>query len=67
MKKEMIVRAWRDPEYRSSLSTEQRATLPDHPSGKSLPELDEADLGLALGGWIDPETRWSGCTKKLEC
>ena len=28
-----IVRAWKDEEYRDTLTTEQRAQLPEHPSG----------------------------------
>jgi mersacidin/lichenicidin family type 2 lantibiotic len=65
MNKDMIIRAWRDPEYRASLSPEQRATLPDNPSGKTFSELNEAELGLALGGWIDPETRGFQCTRRF--
>jgi len=50
MKKETIVRAWKDPSYRASLTAEQRAALPESPSGKPMTELDESDLGSALGG-----------------
>lgn len=50
MKKEMILRAWKDPEYRASLSTEQRAELPENPAGKALTELDTADLEQVTGG-----------------
>jgi mersacidin/lichenicidin family type 2 lantibiotic len=32
MRKEKILRAWRDPEFRDSLSDEERAALPAHPS-----------------------------------
>ncbi|MFG1836955.1 mersacidin/lichenicidin family type 2 lantibiotic [Micromonospora sp. DT228] len=28
-----IVQAWKDPEYRASLSAEQLAALPEHPCG----------------------------------
>ncbi|WP_375766913.1 mersacidin/lichenicidin family type 2 lantibiotic [Archangium gephyra] len=58
MKKEMIVRAWKDPAFRASLSAEQRAELPESPSGRPMSELDEADLGHAVGGV--PRT-WFGC------
>ncbi len=54
MKKEMIVRAWKDPEYRARLSVEERAALPDCPSGSSLAELDEAELLGAVGGRCGP-------------
>jgi mersacidin/lichenicidin family type 2 lantibiotic len=60
MKKEMIVRAWKDPLYRASLSTEQRAALPDLPSGQPMTELDEAELGIATGGLL-PVRGDTGC------
>jgi mersacidin/lichenicidin family type 2 lantibiotic len=50
MKKEMIIRAWKDPEYRASLTAEERAALPESPSGRSMTELDEAELHGAVGG-----------------
>jgi mersacidin/lichenicidin family type 2 lantibiotic len=28
-----IIRAWKDPDYRRSLTEEQRAQLPAHPAG----------------------------------
>jgi mersacidin/lichenicidin family type 2 lantibiotic len=37
-----VVRAWKDPVYRASLSAEERSLLPLHPSG--LMELDEQQL-----------------------
>ena len=42
-----MVRAWRDPEYRSTLSSEQLATLPSHPVG--LIELSDDELTSASG------------------
>ncbi|MCY1076776.1 mersacidin/lichenicidin family type 2 lantibiotic [Archangium lansingense] len=50
MKKETIVRAWKDPAYRASLTAEQRTALPESPSGKPMTELNESDLGHAIGG-----------------
>ena len=46
----MIVRAWKNPEYRASLPREQRATLPENPSGRPLTELEDADLDAVTGG-----------------
>ena len=43
------IRAWKDEEYRLSLSSAERAQLPAHPAG--LIELTEADLGNIGGGW----------------
>jgi mersacidin/lichenicidin family type 2 lantibiotic len=50
MKKEQIIRAWKDPEYRASLTSEERAALPECPSGRSMTELDESELLGAVGG-----------------
>jgi mersacidin/lichenicidin family type 2 lantibiotic len=62
MKKERIVRAWKDPEYRASLSPEERAALPESPSGNALPELGEADLIGVHGGVLAELEPATGCT-----
>jgi mersacidin/lichenicidin family type 2 lantibiotic len=65
MKPEFIVRAWKDPEFRKSLTAAQREALPDSPSGQSMSELSEAELlGITGGrlvkdGTLGPAT---GCT-----
>jgi mersacidin/lichenicidin family type 2 lantibiotic len=59
-----IVRAWRDPAYRASLSTEQRNSLPENPAG--LVELSDEELRQASGlkgGPIPPGTTFPGCTE----
>ena len=43
-----IIRAWKDEEFRLSLSEEQRALLPEHPAG--LIELTDAELDTVAGG-----------------
>jgi mersacidin/lichenicidin family type 2 lantibiotic len=43
-----IIRAWKDAEYRDSLSEGQRAQMPAHPAG--LIELSEDELDLVAGG-----------------
>ena len=43
-----IVRAWKDENYRQSLSEEQLSALPANPAGE---ELNEADLASVQGGW----------------
>jgi mersacidin/lichenicidin family type 2 lantibiotic len=50
MNSEMIVKAWKNPEYRASLLHEQRAALPENPSGRPLTELDDSDLDDVTGG-----------------
>jgi mersacidin/lichenicidin family type 2 lantibiotic len=44
-----IVRAWKDEEYRQSLSEEERRNLPGNPVGEL--ELTDADLEVVYGGW----------------
>ncbi len=62
--KDMIIRAWKDPEYRASLSAEERAALPESPVGQSVAELGDAELGLALGGGDPGPTSPVHCTTK---
>jgi mersacidin/lichenicidin family type 2 lantibiotic len=45
---ENIIRAWKDAEYRASLTEAERAQLPEHPAG--LVELSDADLDAVTGG-----------------
>ena len=42
MSKLDIIRAWRDSDYRLSLTKAEREQLPEHPAG--LVELDDVDL-----------------------
>jgi len=48
MSKLDVIRAWRDPEYRASLSDRQRAMLPDNPAGSIA--LSDAELDAVAGG-----------------
>jgi mersacidin/lichenicidin family type 2 lantibiotic len=50
MSQENIIRAWKDAEFRNSLSQEERALLPEHPVG--IVELVDADLKDVVGGAI---------------
>jgi mersacidin/lichenicidin family type 2 lantibiotic len=50
-----VIRAWKDEEYRNSLSAEQLAELPENPAG--LIELTDADLG-AIHGAAAPKFTW---------
>ncbi len=52
MSKVDIVRAWRDEEYRSSLSKEALAGLPHHPAGSI--ELSDDDMRGVAGGIGEP-------------
>ena len=48
MKKKDVIRAWRDGEYYSSLSNEQRAALPESPA--SVIDLGDDALASISGG-----------------
>ena len=43
-----VVRAWKDEDYRMSLSDAERRMLPVNPAG--LIEISDSDLGLVGGG-----------------
>jgi len=47
MKKRDVIRAWIDPEYRSTLNPDQLSRLPSHPAG--LIELTDEALACASG------------------
>jgi len=48
MSEQNIIRAWKDPAYRASLSPEQLAALPNSPAG--MVELSSAELNHVAGG-----------------
>jgi mersacidin/lichenicidin family type 2 lantibiotic len=58
MNKIDVVRAWKDPLYRATLSEDQLAALPVHPAG--LTDLSDDQLRIASGG---AETTAPGCTE----
>ena len=51
-----IVRAWKDEEYRLSLSEAERSRLPEKPVGAIA--LTDADLAGTAGGSWRPLARW---------
>lgn len=58
-----VVRAWKDPEYRKSLTPEQLASLPENPAGNSALTDQEAEQIAAGSGW--PHTLTS--TEAVSC
>ena len=52
MNTETIIRVWKDPTYRASLSAEQRSEVPENPSGTPVTELDDSELGDVSGGLL---------------
>jgi mersacidin/lichenicidin family type 2 lantibiotic len=43
-----VVRAWKDPEYRKTLTPEELASLPENPAGAA--EVSDEDIGNVSGG-----------------
>ncbi|WP_009630787.1 mersacidin/lichenicidin family type 2 lantibiotic [Synechocystis sp. PCC 7509] len=54
MSHENIIRAWKDEEFRNSLSEKERALLPENPVG--LVELTNNELGNVSGGRRNDDT-----------
>jgi mersacidin/lichenicidin family type 2 lantibiotic len=43
-----VIRAWKNPDYRASLSADELERLPENPAG--VMELDDEQLGMVYGG-----------------
>lgn len=56
MKKQEIIRAWRDPKYRRGLRPEQASHLPAHPAGRMMSVEDDV-LASVTGGCCGPATK----------
>jgi mersacidin/lichenicidin family type 2 lantibiotic len=56
-----VIRAWTDPEYRSTLSNDQLSALPSHPAG--LIELSDEELERAAGLATVSQTTAQTCTE----
>lgn len=63
MKKDEIIRAWRDQDYFLSLSDDQRSILPANPVG--MVELSQESLTNVLGA--SHTTCWTSCHNSSEC
>ena len=61
MKKTDIIRAWKDPAYRATLSAEELAQLPGHPSGAL--ELHDEQLRSISGAAGPVQTTAPTCTE----
>jgi mersacidin/lichenicidin family type 2 lantibiotic len=48
MSKLDVIRAWKDAEYRSNLTDNQRASMPENPAGAL--DLSDLDLNSVAGG-----------------
>lgn len=62
-KKIDVIKAWKDPNYRKSLSAEELAMLPESPVGTAL---DETDMAMLHGG-LPPTSNPTSCTSGWLC
>jgi len=67
-----IIRAWKDPEYRNSLTEEQRKQLPENPAGMiemSDEETEKIEGGKSTTSIFCKYSYSLGCnfTKKASC
>jgi len=58
-----VARAWKDPEYRKTLTPDQLASLPPNPAGDA--ELSDKDLDQVAGG--DYLTAITDCCNTPHC
>jgi mersacidin/lichenicidin family type 2 lantibiotic len=59
MNKNDVIRAWKDPFYRASLSEDAQAALPQHPAGITV----LSDYQLTTSGASTPITTAITCTE----
>ena len=59
-----IIKAWKDPGYRNTLSQAERDALPANPAGSI--EISDADLGKVAGG-VARETFTTIACPSLAC
>jgi mersacidin/lichenicidin family type 2 lantibiotic len=64
MSQENIIRAWKDADFRHSLSEKERELLPEHPAGSV--ELTDTELSKVAGGRFDI-TAGAVCTFEGNC
>lgn len=66
MSEKDIIRAWKDADYRNSLSASERAALPAHPAG--LVEIRDEDVEGVAGGTATTNcTQWSSTYPRCCC
>ena len=60
MSVETILRAWRDPYFRATLSADELAGLPQHPSGEVLTKFERSEF-------VRSDTQFHECTACALC
>lgn len=59
-----VIRSWKDPRYRRSLSAQQLEILPEHPAGAAV--LTDHEL-KAASGLMDEEDEFGVLTTAFDC
>lgn len=54
-----VVKAWKDPVYRASLSSEEKLAMPTNPAGDVLAELSDAELTNITGAGCGDVCTWT--------
>ncbi len=65
MSKQDIIRAWKDEEFRNSLSEDQRSQLPENPAG--IVEISDESLESIVGGFRSPGSSHTGIGTGTNC
>ena len=65
MSRTNVIRAWKDPAYRNSLSTAEQADLPVNPAGAI--EISDSELGKTAGGRKPLRTEAGPCPTQAGC
>lgn len=65
MSKQDIIRAWKDKEFRNSLSEVQRSKMPANPAG--ILEMSESALEMIVGGKPGGGGGGTGCGTGNNC
>lgn len=66
MSKHNIIRAWKDPAYRSTLTAAERESIPQHPAG-GIEMPQEALETIAAGRLIQRPSTMFACTFDRSC
>jgi mersacidin/lichenicidin family type 2 lantibiotic len=64
MSKIDVIRAWKDEEFRNSLSDAERELVPENPAG--MMELTDEALDVIVGGVAAASCDWCSCILAAE-
>ena len=65
MSQQDIIRAWKDANFRNSLSENERSQLPENPAG--IIEMSDESLETVVGGFYSPGSSHTGIGTGTNC